>query len=306
MSIKTSYSFAPGRQIIIPRDALCRTYGTVITFDETQKVHYEMDVAQLGSLEEEGCLFFLNRKQVYVNNQAPYLLADRLADEIGSVLYPLLLMVDPEGAFKRVINRAEMLDRWEKKKEGIARYYKGAIVEQAITRMDVVLKHDYKLNEAIKSDWFFAVFFARILGKRAFSYKQELDLQFPLVAYGPMVNYRVLGHFDKKEVAEKTFAIQYKGNVCEERSVNDILQKRPVPLERAMGYPGTEAKGSAVLNYLIYKKDYSIRSVWGMVMLQGDPDQKVKFETYHQDTRDRLLKEAVRFDDAGKKSASVV
>ncbi|WP_300598691.1 hypothetical protein [Niabella sp.] len=306
MNIKTAYPFGPDRQIVIPRDALCRTYGTVITFDETLKVHYEMDVAQLGSMEQEGYLFLLNRKQVYVNNQAPHLLADRLADEMGAILYPLLLMVDLEGAFKRVVNTEEVLDRWKKKKEEITRYYKGAIVEQAMTQMDLVLNHDHELNQAIRSDWFFAVFFARILGKRAFSYKQELDLQFPLVAYGPMVNYRVLGHFDKKEVAEKTFAIQYKGNVCEERSVNDILQKRPVPLERAMGYPGTEAKGSAVLNYLIYKKDYSIRSVWGTVTLQSDPEQKVKFETYHQDTRDRLLKEAVSFEETGKKNASVV
>lgn len=306
MKLQIQYPIGAHRQLVIPQEALCRTYGTVITFNETQKVHYEMDVAQLGSMEEEGYLFFLNRKQVYVNNQVPHLLADRLADEMGAVLYPLLLMVDLEGAFKRVINTEDVLDRWKKKKEGIARYYKGAIVEQAITRMDLVLQQDYELNEAIRSDWFFAVFFARILGKRAFSYKLELDLQFPLVAYGPMVNYRVLGHFDKKDVSERTFAIQYKGNVCEERSVNDILQKRPVPLENAMGHPVAETKGFAALNYLIYKKDYSIRSVWGTVVLQGDPDQKVKFETYHQDTRDRLLKEAVEFEEAGKRKASVV
>ncbi|WP_018628154.1 hypothetical protein [Niabella aurantiaca] len=295
MKIKTAYQIGPDRQIVIPREALCRTYGTVITFDETLKVHYETDVAQLGTIEEEGYLFFLNRKQVYINNRAPYLLADRLSDTLGSVLYPLLLLVRFDGVFEQLINQEDLVERWKQERPGIARYYKGAIPENAIVQMDRLLQGEEHLKEALKKDWFCNIFFAGIQGKRAFSYKQEVEMEFPLIPYGPMVRYRAKGDLAARNTGSKTFVINYKGAPEEERTVADILNRRPVPMERHLYGTGAPATGLLDLTYHIYHRDHSMRSIRATVVLdsKGADERTVVFETYHQADADRVLTDAV-------------
>ncbi|MGJ7031962.1 hypothetical protein [Niabella hirudinis] len=301
MKLQTQYNIGAHRQLIIPREALCRTYGTIITYDENLKIHYEMDIARLGEFEQEGYLYFVNRKQVYINNSAPRLLADQLADAMGRTLYPVLLMVNHEGGFGKIINHPDILERWRASKPAILQYFKGAAAEQAMQEMEIRLHDIDRVEAALKEDWFFTVFFAAIYGERAFSYKLELDLPLPMIAYGPGVKYRFTGSLEQQDTAKKTFTIHYKGNINEERSLKDILEKRPLPMEKAMDYPAAEASGSATLNYQVYRKDYSIRSAWGTMVLQGNPDRKVKFETYHQDTSDRQLDAAIRFEEMVKK-----
>lgn len=295
MNIKTSYFFGPDRQIVIPLEALCRTYGTVITYDETLKLHYETDVAQLGTIDDEGYLFFLNRKQVYINNRAPYLLADRLADALGRVLYPLLLQVRFDGVFEQVINREDIAERWKQERPGMARYYRGAIAEDALAQMDHLLQAEQHLKEALRKDWFCNIFFAGIQGKRAFSYKQEVEMAFPLIPYGPLVRYKAEGDLAARNTGSKTFVINYKGAPDEERTMADILNRRPVPMEHHLYGTGVPATGALDLTYTIYHRDYSMRSIRATVALgeEGPDKRSVVFETYHQADADRVLTEAV-------------
>lgn len=267
---------------------VCRTYGVMIRFDEKTKVHYETEVS-LSPDPDEGFRFLINRKQVYINNHAPDLMIDKLADDLGKVLYPLVIRSDEQGNMIGLINRTELIARWNQRKEKITQYYKGHLVDLAVAAMESALEHEKSVIQRLKEDWFFSLFFSGIYGLRTYDFREGTLVKLPMIPYSPLLRYAVTREITKQHTESKCLIVDCKGQLEEHRSAEDILLKNPVPIYQAIHGHATQAEGAVKITYQLYHEDFGIRSITGECSFK-DPQvgwQYIAFEVYHLSEKDK-------------------
>ena len=269
-----------------------KIYGTIITYHNSElKLHFETEVSFSGIDSHNNFLFELNKKQVYINNEAPKFVIDKLADAMGKVLYPLIVSVDADGFVNGIANYKHILTRWPGVKEKLQQYYKGNIAEDAIAQMERSLQQENILLNDIKNDWFIALFFSGIYGLQPYNFRQKSPLLLPVISYAPMVQYAVTREITEQHTQSKSFIIICKGKIDENRSAEDIMNGNPVPVFEALHGKATIAGGEASMRYLLYHKDFSIRSVTGKCSFTepGNKEKNIGFEIYHLPEKDKRL-----------------
>lgn len=262
-----------------------KRYGVTIVHSKKVRIHYETELSFLNETGRDHFSFQINRRQVYINNQEPEKLIDQLADEMGKVLYPLRVEVNSEGFVTGIMNTEEIAARWQETRERLKTYYQGRIVDNAFSAMDSALLNKKSMVELIKSDWFLSMYFSGIYGLKPYDFREFTKLPFPVLPFKPMVSYRVKREITLQHTATKCLVIQCKGAVCEERSLEDIVKGAAMPVHKAMFGNATEAKGAIAIRYILYHKDFSVRSVIAEIGFQM-PDgleNNIEVEIYHLD-----------------------
>ncbi|WP_118975052.1 hypothetical protein [Taibaiella koreensis] len=302
MSIEEQISTSSNRKVleIRPTDR-CRTYGVMIRFDDKTRIHYETEVSLWPG--EEGFLFQVDRRQVYINDHAPDLIIDKLADDLGKVLYPLRLHTDHQGKLLGIANGEALRQRWQQQKDLLLQYYKGDLVDKAILEMDQVLKQEKSILLRLKDDWFYSLFFSGIYGLRAYDFREKTIMALPVIPFGPPLQYAVTREITEQHTETKCLVIECKGSLEEQRSAEDIALKHQIPVYKLMNGKATEAEGEVKIAYRLYHKDFSIRSVTGESSFK-DPDQgwrNVRFELYHLPDKDKPQEHYRQNDSRNKK-----
>jgi len=250
-----------------------KTYGVLFNFGETLQVHYEIEVTYLEEMPDDTFLFELNKKQVYIDNKAPDKMIDKLADEMGKVLYPLSLKVTKQGLIAEVCNQDSILKRWKIKREELLEAYQGKVVAEGIQAMETVLQDNVKLTGTVRKDWFFSLFFSGFYGLQHKDKLEPLSLQLPMMPYAPLAEYGVFREITERNDTNQAFTI-----TC--RSDNTVT------------WAALPAKGSVDVTYKLYHADFTLRSITGAASLTLDSGlvKNVSFEIFHQPQQDFLLK----------------
>jgi hypothetical protein len=154
-------------RILYPQyTALQHTYGVILTYPEADsKLHYEIEISFVGKTENGDAVFNINRKQVYINNEAPDIQFYELADELAKAFYPLRLAVTKEGELAFVINYEEITERCTNAKNNIQEYYEGEIVNQCLKNFEKHYSNPNNILNALQADWFFQLYFMPKYGK---------------------------------------------------------------------------------------------------------------------------------------------
>ncbi len=285
-----TYQSANGNKIIrIQPSGMCKTYGAVFRYDNNTTIHFELELSCLQEMPGGRFLFELNRKQVYINEQAPDKVADRLSDDLGKVVYPLQVITDYAGTVIKLANIKDIQQRWSTARAQIEQYYTGDIVQQAIDAMDMALDRDTQVFNAVKNDFFIALFFSGIYSLDHYDFRELTGFLLPVIPYGPPVKYAVTREITAQHTESKCLIVCCKGDVGEKRSIEDILKKNPAPLYHALHGQSTPASGNLYVEYKLYHEDFSIRSVIGRCTLDlpGDKEKVVAFEIYHIPEKDK-------------------
>lgn len=245
-----------------------RTYGVVLLFDQKTKIHFETDIRLLSQTKDNVHLFEIDRKQVYVNGTAPDFIIDKLADDLGKVLYPMTVSVNDEGFLKSIENRTAIQKRWIELKESITQYYTGEIAIAAIKKLEATINSDILLFRSLQNDWFLSLFFSGIYSLKSFDFRSPTLIRLPLIAYKPLVDYWITREITQQHTENKSLTITCKGSI------------KAAPASH-------ENSSNLLLNYDLYHKDFSISSITGRVSLNTDENNKhIDIEIFHLKERD--------------------
>lgn len=236
-------------------------------------------------------LFEINKGQVYINNQAPEKMIDKLAEQCGKVLYPLQIRVNSAGQFSGIVNQAQIAAAWEGIKPALQQYYTGEITAQIMSYMDLAVSSEPHIYRSLCRDWFMALYFADLYQPGSDIMKRGLTAALPLMPYTTPVLFNVTQQPVQHNTASGSLVLQQKGNCSDPRSVEDLMAGKEIPLSQQLHGIHTPLKGQADISYKLYQTDYSINAITGECSLQLAPgeDKKVTFTVYHLREKDKTL-----------------
>lgn len=204
-----------------------RNYGVIFKYfksdNDFTQIHFETEVTYIGQSENGKHYFRINRKKVFINESAPDLTVEQLAEKAGSCLYPMNISTNNEGPFEEIENFEEINKRWNSKKIELQNYYKGKIAERIIENLDKVYSSKEKLDQIIKKDLFLTLFFMPIYRKhnnRIANYEKR-------IAFLPIqksVSYTIVQEVEKYLTDTKKQVIRLLGKSDEEILLEPDLQ----------------------------------------------------------------------------------
>ncbi len=256
-------------------------YGIVIRYfegdAETLKLHYGLTVSGVGNAAGGLAEVTVDKEQVYINNEAPQLLAEQMADAMGKCLFPVKLRVHADGSIGEVTNETEISTRWRKAKASLEQYYKGSVAESVFNLMEAQLASGRYITGSLKKDLFFALYFQALYDHRLGRPGGAGDIHFPFVAFGTPVSFSVTA--TPEAAAGGKIGIQLKGTCTDDRSFRDIMNKKIL----ASDPQGTKVQGTIDLVYQCYPDTHVIYSIVGFVQLSdGQQSRSIAVELFHQ------------------------
>ena len=245
---------------------LIRKYGVIFKYlkkdGQATQVHFTVDVGYKGELRDGSHLFFIDRKKVFINQKAPDLIIEQLAEKAGSCLYPMDILTSPEGPFQEIVNYEEIKKRWDDKKIELEQYYVGEIAEKIIANLDIAYSSKHKMERAMQDDLFLLLFFMPIY-RRHVDRKAAYDIELAFVPFNMPIKYHI------------------------SQEVEQFLTTSQKQLIHINGYSDMTvlAEPDFQLHYKIDNETKSIFSIVGEVSLvkEKDKTQKIEIELYQLD-----------------------
>ncbi|WP_281632447.1 hypothetical protein [Flavobacterium luteolum] len=128
-----------------------------------QTIKYKVNVERITKDKNGYSLFEIDRiSKVYLNNVQIEALTDIIAEEVSTVLYPLLIVVNPEGKWIDIHNFSAIRERWIAKRKSILEKNEGLAIHKYLDTIDSILNEEENLLHNLSDDWFLNVFFSGI------------------------------------------------------------------------------------------------------------------------------------------------
>ena len=270
-----------------------RTYGVIFIFDndnKQQKIHYEKEM--IFSNYDGLNIFYINKKEVYLHNNVPSAIVDRLSAECGKVLYPLQITVSNPGVFTAVHNIEEIKKRWRDKKPSLQQYYNGPIAQNIINNMDKALADTTLVYNALAQDWFYTLFFAPVYHVHKPGHLCNADIRLPFEAYNKPVLFNVQQTGSEALTVDGHIEVTVQGSCTDPRSLEDILKGYPIPVSKAATGICTVATGTVNLVYKLDPLSLNIFSITGncKMKLHNGKQKTVTVEVYNLTEKDKTPK----------------
>ncbi|MDN5287975.1 MAG: hypothetical protein JWR38_4249 [Mucilaginibacter sp.] len=242
-----------------------KSYGYLLTIKNAAQentIKYEVDIAYVKTIPEKARLFSINKSsKTYLNDTEPDLLVDKMANEAGSVLYPLIIEVDFNGRFLTVHNYKEILERWKTKRVEIKNYYTGDQAEKYCELMDQTITSENLLNWSVQKDFLIATYFTAIYKSYTPSLKIEEEAAYPLVGKSLPVTFSIIQQVQEYLNDLDAIELHHAGVAIDERSINDIEQEQNFALSKSIDPESKPVDGKYTARYMLHAQTKAIRSI---------------------------------------------
>jgi len=238
---------------------ILRKYGVQFKYYKNEidftQIHFEVEVTYQGQSQFGNFHFLINRKTVYINESAPELIIEQLAEKAGLCLYPMEIITTAEGPFKEITNYREIKKRWDTKKIELQSYYEGEIADKIISTLDVVYSSKSKIETAMNDDLFLTFYFMPIYRKH---------------------ENRIAKY--KKAIAFRPFKQPLYYNIIQE--VDEFLSESKKQVIKIEGFSekSTGSEPDLELEYKINNETKSIFSIVGSANLKKENEKTPKIE----------------------------
>ncbi|MCY0970727.1 hypothetical protein [Chryseobacterium wangxinyae] len=256
-----------------------KNYGIIQTVQENEgeklTIHYETELKKIDKNQ-----IFISRKPIYINQKRPDMVMEQIADEVGSVFYPLQLELYENAKLKRIANFPEIQKRWKIKKQQLASYYKGEIAEKLLNRIDKQLDYRGKTQRGILDSLFFTLYFFPLYELFSDNKTHTFQVSLPIFPKVPRVLFEITLRIDEEISETQKFVIMAKGKCIDPRTETEIANGKEMhnPINK-----GEMAEGNLDFTYRLNAKDNSIYSIWGQLELKiASKAKKISFECYEQ------------------------
>lgn len=240
-----------------------RRYGVIFKYykeeaDFTQ-IHFEVEVTYKGQSQSGNYHFIINRKKVFIDQMAPDLIIEQLAEKAGSCLYPMEIITSQEGPFQEIANYEEIKKRWDDKKIELEHYYVGEISKNIIERVNVMYSSKMALENAVREDLFLKLFFMPIYRKHV-NLKADYQIACSFIPFASPTNFRILQEVSPFLTRSKKQIINLKG----------------------VGTGFSREQPNFELNYKLSNETKSVFSIVGEidVAMQDETTRQINIEIY--------------------------
>ena len=242
-----------------------KTYGVSYTVteanSEVNKISFKITL-ECKQISNGHFLYEINKQETYINDQEADLIANQLAEKVAHVLYPLRIIVNPDGKFAGIHNYEAIKKRWVIEKEKLLEYYQGDWSNKYLELTEVTLQSEIKLFNALCGDWFLSSFFGVIYVNYTPYFKFENSITFPILPNILTITYKILQITDEYLDEHGQLIVEQNGVLNDERSLSDIENGASFA-NYAMQYPDAEkATGEFTSKYFLNPINNTIDSLF--------------------------------------------
>lgn len=249
-------------------------YGVMITvFNGSRRdtIRYEVSIKWIEKDNLHSLAVIDRITPVYVNDTEPDYVADELALQVSSTLYPLILLINSNGAYAGIHNYPEIAKQWQQKKEKIRKYYTGEWTEKYLRLNDRILLNKENLERSLHNDWFLYAFFNRIhCNYPNGSQARRID-SFPFFQKKKGIDYEVTRTINEFIDEQGYITINMQGILADERSKTD--------LEHTLNFPSHKdsEKATGIYNgkYILESRYHTIDALMLNCSLDLEENKKV-------------------------------
>ncbi|WP_299223441.1 hypothetical protein [uncultured Aquimarina sp.] len=214
---------------------------------QNQQLDFEVNVSVIE--DEDIYAFKISRSQVYVNNNSPNTTIDEIANLCGGVLFPVLI----DFYDYTIKNIPEIKGRWFELKKTLKKRFQGDYITNYIYSMEQTLKNDLAINQALRQDMFLSIW-KHTLETRAYDemLRSKVIFNFPIMPYTNSIRYEGNQDVKKHYTTYNTIKTILKGKIAENRSVNDLKNKKRFSTEATV--EGSKPEGDCDVEYDLDRK----------------------------------------------------
>lgn len=259
-----------------------KEYGVIQAIWENEvkrkKISFLIDVKRTDSR-----LYSINRKKIYINDKAPDLVAEHLAEKAGSIFFPLELEILKSGNLKEITNIEEIRKRWKILRPEMENYYKGAIADRILGKVNQELANKNKIQNQILGSLFYRLYFLPFRDY-ATEPEKEFDLYLPLFPFKKKVQYKVKSEVKPNLSETGKLNLHIKGKLADSRTWSAMM-KGKMPLQIDTEDQVMKCTGSIDALYKFNREDGSLASLESNITLKSENNKNIKtitVEIYQQ------------------------
>ena len=253
-------------------------YGVTYTVsidDVVNTISYKLSV-ECKQTSNGHILYEIDKQETYINNEETDLIADQLAEKVAQVLYPLKVVINPDGKFTGIHNFEAIKKRWATTKRELQEYYQGDWSNKYLELTDATLQNEVGLYNAMCGDWFLSSFFAIIYTNYTPFFKFENTILFPIIPNILPLTYKVLQTTDEYLDEYGQLIVEQNGVLDDERAKADI-ENGATFANYAFQFPDAEkAKGEFTSKYFLNPKNNTIESLFLRCSIELDQPKTVQ------------------------------
>jgi hypothetical protein len=242
-----------------------RNYGFTLQNFENEElintIHYEIDIVCIQN-NQNHCVFEIDRKQIFIDQQAPDLKIEEIADASSKAIFPIRLLINQEGDIAKIINHETIKQRWIPIKEQVQKYYQGKIVASIIDKIETVLLNENLLEKAICKNWFFHLYFKQLYLNYPPETPKKHVWESPVFG-NQTIKYEVNHSMEEFYSGTNKIFINAKGKSIDERTISEVLDGFSYSKAKMAGIIATPVKSEMEVQYKLYGEDRSIFSIIG-------------------------------------------
>ncbi|MBC9795244.1 hypothetical protein [Sinomicrobium weinanense] len=237
-------------------------------------LQFEMEISYTKL--DVGWQFVLHRKNMFVNSGGIQTTMERMAYDLGQVIYPLI--IEKTGSKNIIKSRERSLKQYDEVKQRVMESYSGDVVEKYLQYMEKTLNDPALFARSVQKKLFVSLFMESCAINRTLGEVVQRKI------YLPVKKDKALATFNVSQVAEKdhtpygTLRVTQKGEmVAGEEQQDDLLQINE-----------GRSTGNIEIQYQWYKDTGILHSVVGRGELYSERRGKRSFsmEAYHLAERD--------------------
>lgn len=212
--------------MLCPEQFIYKVTIQISNNNHTGYIHY---YASVRWVKKENLLYTIEINKFpetyIINGVEADLVADELAIQVASVLYPLELVVTRQDGIVGINNMDEIRKRWVDIKKKVQDYNEGEILEKYLSLTEKALKDEDALLLSLRNDWFLHTYFNSIYQTYTSDYTIDNSIVVPFVFDTEGVEYKVQQKIDKDIDEKGHINISMKGLVSDGRSITDLENK---------------------------------------------------------------------------------
>lgn len=259
-------------------------YGVMLAMfrnSDLNVLKYEVTVSYLEAKDNYHVYEIERLLPVFVNEEEADLVADQLAIQVASALYPLQLKVSEQKGILGIYNFSDIKERWVKVKQKILDYNEGEIVKKYLRINESILSDEKSLRLSLRNDWFLHSYFNHIY-IQYLNLKNQISVPFIWGANG--VRFEI-----DQSISPN---IDHRGYIISKMKGKCIDKRSKIDLTNALSYcfyPSDEnVTGDYEAYYMLNGKDHSIDSFTIDTHLSlGDDEKTVSMVVYQIEKKGR-------------------
>ncbi|EJL66531.1 hypothetical protein [Flavobacterium sp. CF136] len=244
-------------------------------------VHYKVDIVCIQSYDN-NFTFEINRKQVYIDNMAPDLKIEQIADISSQAIFPIRIKVSEEGSIIEITNHKDIIERWFPIKKRLSKYYCGNIVPEILHKIETTLNNKSLLEESICKTWFFHLYFKPLYTNYDQDEPHNYIWESPVFG-NQIISYDIHQTIEEYYSATDKIFINVKGKSIDKRSINEVLNGCSYPKSEMTGIKIQPLESEMEVQYKLYGEDRSIFSIIGTykTKITEKKHKTTQIEIYH-------------------------